>query len=83
MSAINSNKESSIINHNKETDTEKNIDTKEGENDYNFLSFDFKTEMKNENKIQAEPLIENAKTSLDLNEQNLHEFLNYDLIIIH
>ena len=80
MSAINSNKESSIINHNKETDTENNIDSKEGENGYNFLSFDFKTEIKNENKIQAEPLIGNHKTSLDLNEQNLHEFLNYDLI---
>ena len=80
MSENNSNKEPSIINHNKEADKENNIDSKEGENDYNFLSFDFKSEIKNGNKIPAEPTIENAKTSFDLNEQNLHEFLNYDLI---
>lgn len=83
MSENNSKKEPSITNENKDPSTKNNnnIDSKEEENDYNFLSFDFKTKNQNDNiNIEPEPLFQNTKKSLDLNEQNLHEFLNYDLI---
>ena len=83
MSENNSHIETSTINPNKETNTKNNnnIYSKEEENDYKFLSFDFKNEIKNDKvNTQNELLYDNNKTSLDLNEHNLHEFLNYDLI---
>jgi hypothetical protein len=48
------------------------------EEDYNFSLFDEKTN--NNNISDNSPSSKTKKNMLDLDEQNLHEFLNYDLI---
>lgn len=52
-----------------------NEDINKIENDFDFLLFDEKTDLDN---LSKKFFHENNKHSMDLNEQKLHEFLNYD-----